>query len=58
MVGHAGSPTRVVDVDVTLTQSKVNFKVTWLLNFRKLPKIALFCVYLLFLTWRSQLMGD
>ena len=31
MVGRAGSPTRTVYVDVTLTQSKV--KVTGLLNF-------------------------
>jgi len=36
MVGHAGSPTRVVYVDMTLTRSKV--KVTGLLSF---PKIVI-----------------
>jgi len=36
MVGHTGSPTRTVYVDMTLTQSKV--KVTGLLNFQKLAK--------------------
>jgi len=38
MVGHAGSPTRTVYVDMTLTRSKVNVKVTGLLDFRQLPK--------------------
>jgi len=42
MVGHASSPTGIVHADVTLTRpltwSKVNVKVTWLLNFQKLPK--------------------
>jgi len=33
MVGHAGSPTDIVYVDVTLTQSKVKVKVTDLLKF-------------------------
>ena len=28
MLGHAGSPTRIVYVDMTLTQSKVKVKVT------------------------------
>jgi len=32
MVAHAGSPTRTVYVDVTLSRSKVNVKVTGLLN--------------------------
>ena len=41
MVGHAGSPTGIVHADMTLTQSKVKVKVTGLLKFRKLPKIAL-----------------
>jgi len=36
MVGHAGSPTHTVYVDVTLTRSKVKVKVMELLNFRKL----------------------
>ena len=46
MVGHdAGSTTRIVHVDTTLTRSKV--KVMGLLKFRKLPKIALSWVYLL-----------
>jgi len=34
MVGHAGSPTHIVHVDVTLTQSKVKVKVMGLLKFR------------------------
>ena len=38
MVGHAGSPTGVVQADMTLTRSKVNIKVSGLLNFRKLAK--------------------
>jgi len=38
MVGHAGSPTGVVHADMTLTRSKVNIKVSGLLNFRKLAK--------------------
>jgi len=36
-----------VHADVTLARSEVNVKVTGLLNFEKLPKIALFLVYLL-----------
>jgi len=44
MVGHAGSATGIVYAHVTLTWSKV--KVTGLLNFQKLSKIALY-VYLL-----------
>ena len=35
MVRQAGSPTRTVYVDVTLTRSKVKVKVTGLLNFRQ-----------------------
>jgi len=42
MVGHAGSPTRTVYVDVTLTPSKVKVKVMEHLNFRKLPITAHF----------------
>jgi len=38
MVKHAGSSTRIVHADVTLTRSKVKVKVTGLLNFRKLAK--------------------
>jgi len=38
MVGHAGSPTNTVYVDVTLTRSKVKVKVTGLLNLRQLAK--------------------
>jgi len=34
MVGHAGSPTRIVHVDMTLTRFKV--KIMRLLKFRKL----------------------
>jgi len=45
-VGRAGSPTCIVYVDVTLTQSKVKVKVTELLNFRQLPKTAHFCMEL------------
>ena len=37
----AGSPTCIVHADVTLARSKVKVKVTGLLNFRKLPKVAL-----------------
>jgi len=40
MVGHAGSTTRTVYADVTLTWSKVKVKVTEHLNFRQLPIIA------------------
>jgi len=42
MVRRAASPIRIVHVDMTLTRSKVKVKVTRLLKFRKLPKIALF----------------
>jgi len=35
MVGHAGSPTRIVYVDVTSTRSSVKVKATDLLKFRK-----------------------
>ena len=38
MVGHAGSRTRTVHADMTLTRSKVKVKVTGLWNFRKLAK--------------------
>jgi len=38
MVGYAGSPTYSAYVDMTLTPSKVNVKVTGLLNFRQLAK--------------------
>jgi len=38
MVGRAGSTIGTVHADVTLTLSKVNVKVTGLLNFRKLAK--------------------
>jgi len=38
MVGHAGSPMRIVYVDMTLTRSKVKVKDTGLLNF---PKIVI-----------------
>jgi len=37
MVGHAGSPTHVLYVDVTLTRSRVKVKVTDLPKFRKSP---------------------
>jgi len=47
MVGHAGSPTRIVYDGVTLTRSKVKVKVTEHLNFRQLPITAHFQVYLL-----------
>jgi len=44
MVGQAGSPACIVHVDMTLTRSnvKAKVKVTGLLKFRKLPKIAHF----------------
>jgi len=45
MVWHAGSTTRTVYVNVTLTRSKV--KVTEHLNFRQLPITARFQVYFL-----------
>jgi len=38
MVGYAGSTTRIVHADMTLTRSKVKVKVTGLLNFRRLAK--------------------
>ena len=43
VLGHAGSPTRTVYVDMTLTRSKV--KVTEHLNFRQLAITAHFQVY-------------
>jgi len=42
MVGQAGSPTRIVYVDVTLTRSKV--KVTGLLIFRQLATLCMLAV--------------
>jgi len=36
MIGHAGSPTGIVHVDMTPTRSKVKLKVTVHLIFRKL----------------------
>ena len=42
MVGHFGNPTYIVHADVTLIRCKVKVKVTGLLKFRTLPKIALF----------------
>jgi len=42
MVEHVGSTTCAVQIDVTLTRSKVKVEVMGLLTFRKLPKIALF----------------
>jgi len=54
MVGHAvivltinGAPAPRQSKHVDITRSKVKVKVTGLLNFRKLTKIALFWVYLL-----------
>jgi len=58
-VGHAGSPACIVYADMTLAPSKVKLKVTGLLNFQKLWKIALFYVYSsAILVWGSQLIGD
>jgi len=45
MIGHTGSPTHTVYVDVTLTPYKV--KVTEHLNFWQLPITAHFQIYLL-----------
>jgi len=42
------SPISIVHTSMTLTRSKVKVNVTELLNFRKLPKIALFTYYLHF----------
>jgi len=42
MVGQAGSRIRIVYADMNLIRSKIKIKVTGLLNFRKLPKIAFF----------------
>jgi len=52
---EAGSPTRTVYVDVTLTRSKV--KVTEYLNFRQVPITAHFYVYLL-RHFRAELKTD
>jgi len=38
MVGQAGSTTRIVHADVTVTRSKAKVKVTGVLNFRQLAK--------------------
>ena len=55
--GHAGSPTRTVYVDMTLTRSMMKVKVTEYLNFRQLPITAHFQVYLL-RHFRVQLKTD
>jgi len=54
MVGHAGSPTHIVHVDMTLTRSKV--KVTALLKFRKLQFSR--SISSAILAWSSKLMVD
>jgi len=41
MVGYAGSPTRTVYDDMTLTRSKVKVNLTGLLNFRQLAKLCM-----------------
>jgi len=56
MVEHAGSPTPIVHVDMTLTLSKVKVKVTDLLKFRKVHFST--ATSFTFLAWRSQLTGD
>jgi len=57
MVGLAGSPTRTVYVDVTLTRSKV--KVMDHLNFRQLPITALSTsISSATFAWSSKLMVD
>jgi len=38
MIGHAGTPAGTMHAGMTLTRSKVNVKVTGLLNFRQLAK--------------------
>jgi len=57
MVIHAVIPTRTVYVDVTVTRSKVNVKVTDHLNFRELTITAHFYVYLL-RYFRAELKTD
>jgi len=47
MVGHAGSTTRIVHVDVTLAESKVKVK------FRKLRKICTFLGLSVLPFWRA-----
>jgi len=54
VVEHAGSPTRIVHVDVTLTRSK--FKVTGLLKFRKLHFSR--SISSAILAWSSKMMVD
>jgi len=58
MVGHAGSPIRIVHVGMTLTRSKVNVKVkvTALLQLRKLHFSR--SIFSAILTWNSKLMVD
>ena len=55
VVGHAGSPTCTVYVDLTLIRSKVKVKVTGLLNFRKLQFSRSISTILV---WSSKLTTD
>ena len=54
MVVHAGSPTHIVHVDVTLARCK--FKVTGLLKFQKLHFSR--SIFSAILAWTSKLMVD
>ena len=56
MVVHAGSPTPIVHVDVTLTRCKFKVKVTGLLKFRKLHFSR--SISSAILAWSSELMVD
>jgi len=56
MVVHAGSPTPIVHVDVTLTRCKFKVKVTGLLKFRKLHFSR--SISSAILAWSSKLMVD
>jgi len=56
MVGHAGSPTSIVHVDMTPTRSKVKVKVTVHLIFRKLHFSR--SISSAISTWSSKVMVD
>jgi len=56
MVRRAGSPTRIVHVDLMLTRSKVKIKLTWLLKFRKLHFAM--SISSAILAWSSKLTVD
>jgi len=59
VVGHVGSPTCIVNADVSLTRSKVKVKVTGLLNSENCQKLHFFRpLSSAIFAWSSKLMLD